>query len=286
MISVIICSIDDGLLQAVSANIGQTIGVPFELVVIRNREKGYSLTKAYNTGAAASRYPFLCFVHEDVRFLTADWGKTVTRHLQEEGAGLVGVAGGCYKSIIPSSWSVFKELRGINIVQGHRFSSREKFTHTEKPDGCSGDYLDVVTVDGVFMASPKAVWEKHPFDEALLQGFHGYDTDFSLQVGQHYRVRVIYDLLLEHFSEGQPGRAWMESALRISYKWRKSLPSSVQTFSPQEERRRHRQARRLFFRKLLRLPFSWGERWRLMLYYSRSIRRLQSDPRPPLTGER
>ena len=48
-----------------------------------------------------SRQPYLCFVHEDVRFVTQDWGRKIVAHLQDKEVGLVGIAGGGTMPKIP-----------------------------------------------------------------------------------------------------------------------------------------------------------------------------------------
>ena len=42
---------------------------------IDNREKQWPIARAYNEGASRAHYPFLFFVHEDVKFHSVGWGK-------------------------------------------------------------------------------------------------------------------------------------------------------------------------------------------------------------------
>jgi hypothetical protein len=111
MISIIICSIDPCRLDQLNRNIEQTIGVPYELIPIDNSSNRYGLCQAYNLGAARAAYPILCFMHEDIAFETADWGLSVIRHLEDPSVGLIGVAGGDGRALVPCSWSVPVESR-------------------------------------------------------------------------------------------------------------------------------------------------------------------------------
>ena len=58
MLSIIICSISPERLQEISQNIHATIGVEHEIIAIDNREKCWSIARAYNEGARQARYPY------------------------------------------------------------------------------------------------------------------------------------------------------------------------------------------------------------------------------------
>ena len=93
MLSIIICSVSPERLQAVKQNIQQSIGVEHEFVVIDNREKKWPIAKAYNYGARAAVYPYLFFVHEDVKFHSQNWGLFIEKKLQEPDCGVIGFTG-------------------------------------------------------------------------------------------------------------------------------------------------------------------------------------------------
>ena len=72
----------------------------------------------------------------------------------------------------------------------------------------------VAVLDGVFLATSKAVWELNRFDEKILSGFHGYDLDFSLSVGRTKKLMVTYELGIVHFSSGKKtGTGWTRCCL-------------------------------------------------------------------------
>ena len=83
MFSIIVCSISPERLSNLSQNIHDTIGVEYELIGIDNRTKKWPIAKVYNEGARQARYPYLFFVHEDVKFHTKDWGQVIIEKLQE-----------------------------------------------------------------------------------------------------------------------------------------------------------------------------------------------------------
>ena len=87
MFSIIICSISPERLLQVKKNIQETIGTEHEFIAIDNRETKWPIAKAYNEGAKRARYPYLFFVHEDVRFHSQDWGKVIAGKLEEPDCG-------------------------------------------------------------------------------------------------------------------------------------------------------------------------------------------------------
>lgn len=264
-ISIIICSINNEYLSRIRLNIDRTIGIPYEIIVIENAINKHSLAKAYNYGAGLSLYEHLVFLHEDIEFLTANWGSILIEHLMQKDVGLVGVAGGKYKSIVPSSWSIFKQLRSINVVQQYKFSDKSSFIHKEGNDNI--DSLDVVAIDGLLMATKKNIWNEFKFDEHLLDGFHGYDVDFSLQISQKFRIKAINNIQLIHFSEGNHDKQWMKYAMAISDKWNKYLPQGVIPIVKADANALHREALQYFGLQLVHLRYPFYSQISLVIKY-------------------
>ncbi|MBD0255405.1 MAG: glycosyltransferase [Cytophagales bacterium] len=248
MLSIITCSRDEALLRQLGDSIARTVGVPYELIGIDNAAGGYGICTAYNEGAARSRYDTLCFLHEDLLFLTPDWGQRVLDWLQDPSIGLIGVAGGTVKTRAPAMWYT-------HLSAHSRFNVRQHY----KDGRVAHDYWnpgqdrisDVVTVDGLWFCCRKAVWRETGFDGRTFPGFHGYDADFSMQVHQKgYRVCVIYDVLVEHLSPGTTGKAWALSAARFAEKWKRHLPASVHPLTPEEAGQVERMNLKRFLRVL------------------------------------
>ncbi|REA56636.1 hypothetical protein DSL64_26305 [Dyadobacter luteus] len=227
MISVIICSANAEDLSDVSNSIALTIGVEYEIIAIDNSNGEKGISEVYNTGAGAAKYPVLCFMHEDIEMKSPDWGKLVTALFSRDpNIGLVGVAGGGYKSLTPSGWYNYTIERNggaySNVLQGYKHAGKEEGYDYNNPKYQL--YSKVACIDGCWMCMPKSVWEKYPFDSKNFRKFHGYDLDISLSVNQSYDVVVTFDILLRHFSEGKFDRVWFKEMLRVHRKWSHVLP--------------------------------------------------------------
>ena len=96
MISLIVCSRNQALLQELQASVEKTIGVPHEFVVIDNLDNQYNISQAYNKGTREAKFGYLIFVHEDVEFLTKNWGNALMDIIKNKNVGAVGIAGSNY----------------------------------------------------------------------------------------------------------------------------------------------------------------------------------------------
>lgn len=226
MLSVIICSREPERLEAVSESIRQTVGVPYEIVAIDNSDGRHGICEAYNIAAAQSQYPLLCFVHEDVLFHSDGWGKAVARSLAGPTVGLIGVVGGTYKTAAPSDYSV----AGFHTNRTNHYQRSQDGSvglRHDNPGG--GPSSEVVAVDGMWMCCRREVWEARPFDAETFPGFHLYDLDFSFGVRERgLTVLVVYDVLVEHLSEGHYGAAWAEAQMVFHDTWAHALPASTE----------------------------------------------------------
>ncbi len=219
MYSIICCSVNPEEAAALERNIADTIGMPFEFIPFDNREKGYGLCKVYNLCAERARYDFLCFVHEDVRFLTKDWGRLVVSQLSRKECGLVGFAGSVIKLKRLTGWyTCGRDLRA-NYVQYMRGGDHLRCVNPAKED-----FSPVVTLDGLCLFVRCDVWKEIPFDEVTFRGFHCYDLDYSLSVSCRYRNFVCNTVLVEHFSEGAFSHVWVDELKRLHKKWESRLP--------------------------------------------------------------
>jgi hypothetical protein len=252
MISVIICSANPADLALVKANISKTIGVPHEILGFDNRAGDRGICEVYNLGARQAKFDLLCFVHEDVEMLTENWGEKVLGIFEKNPSlGLVGIAGGGYKSLAPSSWYNYhlQENGGFycNLIQGYR--------HTGKPDmrdlrNPRAEMLSkVACVDGCWFCTPRHVALKHPFDEKLLRRFHGYDLDYGIAISREYEAAVTFEILLKHFSEGNFNESWMDEILKVHRKWSDILPLNVDKIPEQHLKRIERHALEVFLQQ-------------------------------------
>lgn len=226
MISIIISTHNTTFFQQVSQSIDETIGVEYEIIAIENHMQ-YSLCEAYNLGIKKAKFPYLCFLHEDIVFISNDWGKRLIKTMcSDPTIGLIGVAGSKFKSTYPTTgWGtgpfIYKFWRG----QFYTYYNDKK-THIELDRSLSKNEVEsVLIVDGVFLFTKCEVLETCKFDSELLTHFHGYDTDFSLQVYFHsYKVIVDRGIEIVHFSHGILGGEFVKANKKIHKKWISKLP--------------------------------------------------------------
>jgi len=230
MITVIVCSVNKGLLEKLRSNIAATIGVEYEMLVTDNSIGQRSIAAVYNEAGAKAGFPFLCFVHEDVIIHTKGWGQEIINLLGQKDIGLLGISGAVYKSAYPGSWSTcHPSLYRTNSIQ-HFAGQPAPVVTDANPEKATA--IPVAVIDGVFMATTKTIFDQYRFDEQLLKGFHCYDIDYAMQVGQTHKVMVSYGLLLEHLSEGQLTRDWLKDSMAVHKKWKKQLPLKTVAIDP------------------------------------------------------
>jgi len=235
MLSIIICSINPKYLLDIKKNIQETIGIEYEMIVYDNVTDNFGICKVYNLCAKKAKYEYLLFIHEDVKFHTQNWGLPLIEILQTESIGIVGVSGANYKSAIPSTWSMVpKEYYRINAMQ--RWSDGRSTTEIIK-DSVEKDLSRVVVLDGFFLAMRKEIWNQYHFDEMNLKGFHFYDLDMSIRIGEKFQLMVTHQILLEHFSEGKIDRAWIDEAIKYHKRMAKHFPLSISNISKHERNR-------------------------------------------------
>lgn len=209
MISIIISSYKPDYFSAVEKNIAETCGIPHEIIKIDNPGL-IGICEAYNKGAMMAKYDVLLFIHEDIKFITTDWGSKLIVHHELERAGVIGVAGGKYIPSAPSGWYTDNENALINIVQGKKGESKktiQTFSGVQK----------AFALDGVFLSIKKQIFTEYKFDEHLT-GYHGYDTEITLRIAKNYINYVISDILIDHFSAGNPDQKWFEANIYIRKK--------------------------------------------------------------------
>ncbi|NIJ54361.1 glycosyltransferase [Dyadobacter arcticus] len=262
MISVIICSVDPQDLSVVKENIEKTIGTKYEIIAFDNSQDQKGICEIYNLGIQRAKYEYLCFMHEDIEMLTAEWGvKVIEIFEKNKELGLFGIAGGGYKSLVPSSWyNADLEINGqfyCNLIQGFKYGGKKEFLDHRNP---KNERLSLVaTIDGCWMCARKSILPAKAFDQNLLTGFHGYDIDFSLTVGQKHQVAVTYDILLKHFSEGTFSKQWEDAILKIHKKWSRHLPVNVDGLDEKMMLRYERRAFKMFFNRQLNLGSSYDK---------------------------
>lgn len=244
MYTIICCSIDPAAAAALERNIASTIGVPYEFIAFDNRTAHRGLCSVYNECAARARYDLLCFVHEDVRFLTPNWGGLLAPQLQAPSTGVIGFAGSIVKLRRLTGWNTCNRDLRANYVQHMRGSG-----HTRQINPQREAFSPVVTLDGLCLFVRRDVWQATPFDAETFPGFHCYDLDFTLAIAAaHHTNYVCHTVLVEHFSEGSFSRSWLEGMERLHAKWSDRLPMSATPLTDAELQRYDLQGEAFFIR--------------------------------------
>ncbi|RYG18405.1 MAG: hypothetical protein EOO07_09030 [Chitinophagaceae bacterium] len=226
MISIIICHRKRDLLEGIKVSIEKTIGVPYQLIVIDNTTNKYTILSAYNEGVRRAIYDIVCFTHEDVLFYSSDWGKNVIQHFKDPGIGMIGVAGGMAQSSVPSAWwynNYFSHSARNLLMRKTTGNSYQLYHHYSNPLNSEGK-VEVVIIDGLWFCIRKSLFEKISFDEKTYKGFHLYDADISLQVKQHAKNYVVFDILLEHLWSGTISGDYYTEVIKFVNKWAEKLP--------------------------------------------------------------
>jgi hypothetical protein len=178
--------------------------------------------------AANAKYPFLVFMHEDIIFEKKNWGLELLRIFENPEIGLIGVAGSTYKSRTLSGW--YSGEPSFNYCHIKHLTNGE--IHLLKyPAQWKQSENEVIIIDGVFMVARKSIWEKVPFNSALLKGFHLYDIDFSFRVSDVAKVVVTESIPMIHDTKGGDfGKKWLKEALLFHRANNHLLPKSIKSY--------------------------------------------------------
>ena len=127
MLSIINCSVNEQYLKDLEINIKETIGVPYEIIVFDNRNINYGLTKVYNQCAEKSQYPYLCFLHEDTKWITKNWGDIIIEKLKDKETGMIGFAGGVAKLKEYLGWISIPDFIRQHLI--HHIEGKKKYVY-------------------------------------------------------------------------------------------------------------------------------------------------------------
>lgn len=216
MISIIICSRNKEICQDLYDNIRATIGTDFEIVLIDNSDNCYCMCSAYNEGVRRAKGEYLCFMHEDILFLSKDWGLSAIKELNKDNVGMVGVIGSTYYDRSMSYWCHTPFYVGHNWVNDeHRVFSADSTP------------VDVVAIDGLWMFTTKQIFDYIRWDDVLFKRFDMYDMDISMQILKSgKKIRVLPGVHIDHKSNGNYSKAFYEACMDFHKKWDHMLPVS------------------------------------------------------------
>ena len=256
MISIIVCSINKEGRALFSEQLERTIGVEHELIMIANDVEKLSICAAYNKGAAAAKYPFLCFLHEDLSFHTDGWGPGLVESLQQKDTGFIGLAGATLKTRNPSPWWITHEdplaipYRRTHYIQ----SGPEQSLSTPNERLLE----EVICLDGFFLSCSKTTWSVTGFDDKTLKGFHFYDLDICMSAYTSGLKNYVYGgCSIEHHSSGSMNRGWVQGAEAFQKKWQASLPAAIGPLPQNDLHQLERLALIDYVNALIRNGYRW-----------------------------
>lgn len=226
MLSIIICHRNEALLAAIKVNIESTIGIPYELIVIDNRNAEYSIFSAYNEGVRRAKFEIICFTHEDILFHTPNWGDKVLNHFKDSEVGMIGVAGGMAQSHVPSAWwfNNYFNNSARNILMSETSKLQTSLYQYYSNPFNNKVRAEVIIIDGMWFCIRKELFKSISFDEKEFKGYHIYDADISMQVLQYAKNFVVFDILVQHLWSYRISKDFYNSLCRFVLKWRDHLP--------------------------------------------------------------
>lgn len=219
MISIIVSSYSAPYFNSFIESVEKTIGnVEYEIIKINNPGI-MCLGKAYNEGAGKASFENLLFIHEDTLFRSSDWGKILVQLNSNPKTGVIGIAGEDYISYVPSYW-FSSNLKKMHFIQ--KYPDQESFLLDRINFDPNQVHTKTKSLDGVFLSCKKKVFDEFKFDEKI-QGYHGYDMDFSIRVAMKYQNLITSTITLEHQSTGRLSKEWLSTLLFVWKKNKKTI---------------------------------------------------------------
>lgn len=202
-ISFIICSINDEKFSYIRSRLSSICNISHEVIRISDAS---GLSEAYNRGIRSAKHDIIVLCHDDIDFLCdVGFSRILLNALSE--FDLVGVAG---PRILKSSfWLGGGPTNSAGLVIHGPVGKHNASYSINYYDSEDTPLISVQAIDGVFMAARRSTFSSISFDEAIFDGFHFYDIDFSHRCHlAGYRVGICKDLLLVHSSGGNFGEDW------------------------------------------------------------------------------
>jgi GT2 family glycosyltransferase len=218
-ISIIVCSIDDAKFIRLRNSIKKTFSHPVQLIRIADAK---SLAEGYNRGIRCAEGKIIIFCHDDIEFVNNNVADIIKEDLNEY--DVVGVAG------------------TSRLTDGAWISAGQPYVHGQVAHGDTGQNKGynlcvyglgrddaivpgIQALDGLFFAVNRQVVNALAFDEALFDGFHLYDLDFTYSAYlKGYRIAVDHRINLIHYSGGKFDHVWKNYVQSFNRKYANVLP--------------------------------------------------------------
>lgn len=266
MISIIICSINPSLCNDLVKNIEDTIRLPHEIIIHDNRETNWAIAKVYNHCADRATYDYLCFIHEDIVFLSQNWDITLTTFAEKTSkCGVIGFAGGRY---VPQNFVTWGRLHRSNkrehIIQKYKNGNEELIDINPYNE----QFAKTITIDGVFLFVKKIIWKNIRFDELKFDAFHFYDADFSFAVSTQYENYVCSLIDIKHLSSGSLNLNYCNSIIAFRNKWKSQIPKTLTSLNKITQLKEELNSANYTITLFIENKFSRSETYRIISNYN------------------
>ena len=199
--SLVICSVDRTRLDECVARYRAAFAAePFELIVI---DDAASLAEGYNRGIARASGANIVFSHDDAFPISSAFPDRLAAHLEQ--VDIVGIAGATV------ALSGFWGYAGQPHTHGHIVAPAPKGSHVDLLVwGAASRRVDRIRLlDGCMLAARRDAAAAIGFDSQRFDGFHLYDSDFSLRASAAgCAVSVVSDITYFHRSPGAFSAEW------------------------------------------------------------------------------
>ncbi len=188
--------------------------------VINNGE--FSLAKVYNDLIDKSKFNICVCVHDDIQ-LESGWGKKLLKDFSSNpDAAIIGKAGTVK---MPESGTYWENMQTDMVgCVTHKIGDENPYKSEYSID--PGSMIEVVTIDGLFMAFDKTKIVER-FDETI-PGFHFYDHGFCIPNWlKGVKIFVSFSFNIQHASGGITNDQFEKNRIRFIMKYSDVLPLSV-----------------------------------------------------------
>ena len=233
MITLIVCSVNPDMYEEFSENVKETIGVEYEIICFDNREKRWGICKVYNHCVEKAKYPYICFVHEDMYFFTKGWGKTlIDFHSRTPNCGVIGFAGSTLVDRTFTQWKIDKKISKVHTTLSQHKELPVDYNNLKKFSNSNNEFEPVLVLDGMFLFTSKQICNEVKFDEMMLNNFHIYDTDFTFSVSLKYNNYICSQIDNMHRCKSCLSNEYIKGLLAFHKKRRDYLPCGINTINP------------------------------------------------------
>jgi len=193
-----------------------------ELILLKNEanSKFKSIAEAYNYGASEAKSELLMFVHHDVVFNNILELESLISYCDGREFGIIGSCG---------------------ISENRLFYSDRNVTWNNKELSFTSPLFADAVDEPVFVVK-RSTWQKEPFDEKVIDGFHLCATEYSLRMKLLGESVILFPIDISHFNIGSKDMdvlsstikkrnhmcAWIQTAVKLQFKYSDQNIKSMQ----------------------------------------------------------